>query len=356
MVIDVFNRGRIGGNIGRDAIIHTDQGSQARGGRISPPAVYRRLSSINEPERRLLRQRAKAESFFSRFKAELLENGRFESLEQAKSEIFTYIEGYYNRTRLHSSLGYLSPLEFEKKLKTEDKIKKPKEQRENCVSLILTISVISLNAEKRNIDTVAKKLTVEKVNLEEIVDLLKSNKQQDAETKIKQFYGEVLDPNKMEDLLKEKISSPGKFSVRKPLLEEELREANEELNKIKEQKKVLDKQKELDIQLVPSAGMVFLLMRFALRVSGYAFNCDGWNGKVETLTARSAAYKKIEKNSYPKDPGHNPLYPHSEVLKADKSSVKATSIVLTDLEKDASEIFAEGPGELHIYPPQNLPN
>ncbi len=62
--------------------------------------------------------------FFSRFKAELLENGRFESLEQARSEIFTYIEGYYNRQRLHSSLGYKSPLEFEKELKTKDKIKK----------------------------------------------------------------------------------------------------------------------------------------------------------------------------------------------------------------------------------------
>ncbi len=60
---------------------------------------------------------AQAESFFSRFKAELVEGGRFESVEQAKSEIFSYIEGYYNRIRRHSSLGYLSPLEFEKQLK-----------------------------------------------------------------------------------------------------------------------------------------------------------------------------------------------------------------------------------------------
>lgn len=63
---------------------------------------------------------AQAESFFSRFKAELVEGGVFENIEQARSEIFSYIEGYYNRTRLHSSLGYLSPLEFEMELKTKN--------------------------------------------------------------------------------------------------------------------------------------------------------------------------------------------------------------------------------------------
>jgi transposase InsO family protein len=59
--------------------------------------------------------------FFSRFKAELVENGIFESVEDAKSEVFSYIEGYYNRTRLHSGLGYQSPLEFEKQLEIKTK-------------------------------------------------------------------------------------------------------------------------------------------------------------------------------------------------------------------------------------------
>lgn len=40
---------------------------------------------------------AQAESFFSRFKAELVEGGVFETVKQARSEIFSYIEGYYNR-------------------------------------------------------------------------------------------------------------------------------------------------------------------------------------------------------------------------------------------------------------------
>jgi transposase InsO family protein len=63
---------------------------------------------------------AQAESFFSRFKTELIEDGVFDDIEQARSEIFSCIEGYYNRTRLHSSLGYLSPMEFEVELKTKN--------------------------------------------------------------------------------------------------------------------------------------------------------------------------------------------------------------------------------------------
>ena len=66
---------------------------------------------------------AQAESFFSRFKAELIENGVFESVADAKSEVFSYIEGYYNRIRLHSGIGYRSPLEFEKQLENKQRSK-----------------------------------------------------------------------------------------------------------------------------------------------------------------------------------------------------------------------------------------
>jgi transposase InsO family protein len=47
---------------------------------------------------------AQAESFFSRYKAELLEGGAFADVEQARGESFSYIEGYYNRARRHSAL------------------------------------------------------------------------------------------------------------------------------------------------------------------------------------------------------------------------------------------------------------
>ena len=63
---------------------------------------------------------AQAESFFSRLKAELVEGGIFESIEDARLEVFSYIEGYYNRIRLHSSLGYKSPIQFENELKIKN--------------------------------------------------------------------------------------------------------------------------------------------------------------------------------------------------------------------------------------------
>ena len=61
---------------------------------------------------------AMAESFFATLETELIDRqprGRFASREQARSMIFDYVEGFYNTRRLHSSLGYLSPMEFERR-------------------------------------------------------------------------------------------------------------------------------------------------------------------------------------------------------------------------------------------------
>ena len=55
---------------------------------------------------------AAMESFFSTLKTEQVYY-RFESRKEARTKIFWYIESWYNRSRMHSSLGYLSPLEFE---------------------------------------------------------------------------------------------------------------------------------------------------------------------------------------------------------------------------------------------------
>ena len=130
LVIDAFNRARKRGLIGRGAIIHTDRGSQYAS------VEYRRLLYIDGFRQSMSAKgncydNAQAESFFSRFKAELLEDGKFESVEQARSEIFSYIEGYYNRIRRHSSLGYVSPMEYEKQLKI-----KQTRSRESFVSCL----------------------------------------------------------------------------------------------------------------------------------------------------------------------------------------------------------------------------
>jgi putative transposase len=56
---------------------------------------------------------AMAESFFSTLEAELLSRRRFASQAEAKMACFSYIEGWYNPVRLHSGLGYRSPMTYE---------------------------------------------------------------------------------------------------------------------------------------------------------------------------------------------------------------------------------------------------
>ena len=56
---------------------------------------------------------APAESFFATLKRELIHGRNFRTRAEAKSAIFEFIESWYNRERLHSSLGYMSPVEFE---------------------------------------------------------------------------------------------------------------------------------------------------------------------------------------------------------------------------------------------------
>jgi transposase InsO family protein len=56
---------------------------------------------------------ATMESFWSTLKLELIYRRDFNSQSQARNEIFDYIEAFYNRQRSHSSLGFLSPVDFE---------------------------------------------------------------------------------------------------------------------------------------------------------------------------------------------------------------------------------------------------
>ena len=57
------------------------------------------------------------ESFWSSLKYEVVYQRRFASCAEARTAIFHYIETFYNRTRLHSSLAYRSPITFESQLK-----------------------------------------------------------------------------------------------------------------------------------------------------------------------------------------------------------------------------------------------
>lgn len=93
-------------------IIHSDRGGQYAGN------IFRKMLSSNHFVQSMSRadnpyDNAFMESCFSRFKAELIQDGIFETIEDARTEIFEYIEMYYNTIRLHSSLNYQSPKHFE---------------------------------------------------------------------------------------------------------------------------------------------------------------------------------------------------------------------------------------------------
>jgi transposase InsO family protein len=57
---------------------------------------------------------AVVESFFATLKRELVHHRRYRTRQEARTDIFKYIEVFYNRERLHSSLGYMSPAEYER--------------------------------------------------------------------------------------------------------------------------------------------------------------------------------------------------------------------------------------------------
>jgi transposase InsO family protein len=96
-------------------IFHSDQGSQyssyALRGRLEEYGIQPSMS-----HRGSCYDNAVVESFFKTVKAELLRLVRFNTREEARAKLFEYIEVFYNRTRMHSSLGYKSPVEFEKQV------------------------------------------------------------------------------------------------------------------------------------------------------------------------------------------------------------------------------------------------
>jgi transposase InsO family protein len=96
-------------------IIHSDRGAQFAS------AAYRQLLAQHRLSASMSRKgncydNAFIESFFSSLKYELVYHQRFSNFAQARTAIFDYIETFYNRIRLHSSLDYLSPIKFESQL------------------------------------------------------------------------------------------------------------------------------------------------------------------------------------------------------------------------------------------------
>ncbi|OLF79496.1 hypothetical protein AWH61_06550 [Alteromonas sp. W12] len=99
-------------NIEPGLIIHSDRGVQYRSVRYQD--LIASIGGISSMCRRSnCWDKAVMESFFSRIKVELIYGEKFNSLQEFKSCIFDYIEIFYHRVRQHSTLGYISPYEYE---------------------------------------------------------------------------------------------------------------------------------------------------------------------------------------------------------------------------------------------------
>jgi putative transposase len=97
-------------------IVHSDRGTQfASAAYRQTLAAHRLIASMSR--RANCYDNAFIESFWSSLKYEVVYHRRFATRTEARSAIFDYIESFYNRTRLHSSLGYVSPVTFESKQK-----------------------------------------------------------------------------------------------------------------------------------------------------------------------------------------------------------------------------------------------
>src|SRR5512133_1519767 len=92
-------------------IHHSDQGSQYSsiefGRRCRHADVHPSMGSVSDAY-----DNAMCESFFATLECELLARCRFKTQAEARNATFAFIEGFYNKRRRHSSIGYLSPIDY----------------------------------------------------------------------------------------------------------------------------------------------------------------------------------------------------------------------------------------------------
>jgi putative transposase len=105
-------------------IHHSDQGTQytsiSFGRRCKQAGVRPSMGSVGD-----CYDNAMCESFFATLECELIDRSTFRSHAEAKLALFEFIEGWYNPHRRHSSIEYLSPINYERRIKTTAEISSP---------------------------------------------------------------------------------------------------------------------------------------------------------------------------------------------------------------------------------------
>lgn len=103
-------------NPGSELLHHSDRGSQYAA-REYQALLKRHGITVSMSRKGDCWDNAPMESFFGKLKTERTHHKDYRTRKEAKADVFDYIEVFYNRRRRHSSLGYLSPAEFEAKEK-----------------------------------------------------------------------------------------------------------------------------------------------------------------------------------------------------------------------------------------------
>ena len=112
LIIEALNMAALTRDVEENAVIHSDRGVQYRGNEYQEMVrAYGLRSSMSRKGN--CWDNAVMESFFSRLKVELIYAENYKSVDEARAGIFEYIELFYNQTRRHSAIGYMSPIDFE---------------------------------------------------------------------------------------------------------------------------------------------------------------------------------------------------------------------------------------------------
>jgi putative transposase len=118
LVVDALEMATSRRRPGRGLVHHSDQGSQyvslAFTRRLRDSGIAGSMGRVGDAF-----DNAAAESWFATIKRELVHRHHFPTRAAARTAVFEYIEVFYNRRRLHSSIGHLSPEQFERRFREE---------------------------------------------------------------------------------------------------------------------------------------------------------------------------------------------------------------------------------------------